>query len=131
MSWFEDRDKDTLQISGMRLCPVEIETMILAQSHKLITDVSVAGVSGRRTSDERVPRAWILLSPAGAALGETVVMVVCSEVDLSYTVPLGSMPVFATPSDVNELFWCTAPLQSSRSSTLWKMKKRTPEKFHT
>ncbi|KAG2122965.1 hypothetical protein BD769DRAFT_1360065, partial [Suillus cothurnatus] len=49
--------QDTLQISGMRLCPVEIETMILAQSHKLITDVSVAGVSGRRTSDERVPRA--------------------------------------------------------------------------
>jgi hypothetical protein len=79
----------------MQLYPVEIETMISAQSHKLITDVSVAGVSGRRTLDERVSRAWIVLSPAGAALGET------------------------------------APFQSSRSSTLWKTKKHTPEKFHT
>ncbi|KAG1758291.1 hypothetical protein EDD22DRAFT_850150 [Suillus occidentalis] len=32
------------------------------------------GVSGGRTSDERIPRAWIVLSPAGAALGEKEVV---------------------------------------------------------
>lgn len=57
----------------MQVSPVEIENTILAQPDKLISDVSVAGVSGGRTSDERVPRAWIVLSPAGAALGEKVV----------------------------------------------------------
>lgn len=71
--FFEDRAKDTLEISGMQVSPVEIENTILAQPDKLIVDVSVAGVSGGRTSDERVPRAWIVLSPAGAALGEKVV----------------------------------------------------------
>ncbi|KAG1758293.1 hypothetical protein EDD22DRAFT_972261 [Suillus occidentalis] len=64
---------DTLKISGMQVSPVEIENTILAQPDKLIVDVSVAGVSGGRTSDERVPRAWIVLSPAGVALGEKVV----------------------------------------------------------
>ncbi|KAG1818632.1 uncharacterized protein BJ212DRAFT_1346462 [Suillus subaureus] len=72
--FFEDRAKDTLKISGMQVSPVEIENTILAQPDKLITDVSVAGVSGGRTSDERVPRAWIVLSPTGAALGEKVVV---------------------------------------------------------
>ncbi|KAG2033460.1 hypothetical protein BDR03DRAFT_1014312 [Suillus americanus] len=65
---------DTLKISGMQVSPIEIENTILAQPDKLIIDVSVAGVSGGRTSDERVPRAWIVLSPAGAALGEKVVV---------------------------------------------------------
>ncbi|KAG2362830.1 hypothetical protein BDR07DRAFT_1357078 [Suillus spraguei] len=72
--FFEDRTKDTLKISGMQVSPVEIENVILAQPDKLITDVSVAGVSGGRTSDERIPRAWIVLSPAGAALGEKEVV---------------------------------------------------------
>jgi acyl-CoA synthetase (AMP-forming)/AMP-acid ligase II len=71
--FFEDRAKDTLKISGMQVSPVEIENTLLAQLDKLIIDVSVAGVPGGRTSDERVPRAWIVLSPAGAALGEKVV----------------------------------------------------------
>ncbi|KAG2066900.1 acetyl-CoA synthetase-like protein [Suillus decipiens] len=70
-----DEDEDTLKISGMQVSPVEIENVILAQPDKLITDVSVAGVSGGRTSDERIPRAWIVLSPAGAALGEKEVVV--------------------------------------------------------
>ncbi|KAG2032682.1 hypothetical protein BDR03DRAFT_935905 [Suillus americanus] len=69
-----DEDEDTLKISGMQVSPVEIENTILAQPDKLITDVSVAGVSGGRTSDERIPRAWIVLSPAGAALGEKEVV---------------------------------------------------------
>ncbi|KAG2749258.1 acetyl-CoA synthetase-like protein [Suillus brevipes Sb2] len=72
--FFEDRTKDTLKISGMQVSPNEIENTILAQPDKLITDVSVAGVSGGRTSDERIPRAWVVLSPAGAALGEKEVV---------------------------------------------------------
>ncbi|KAG2147409.1 uncharacterized protein EDB93DRAFT_1337359 [Suillus bovinus] len=78
--FFEDRIKaslchlciiidDTLKISGMQVSLVEIENTLLAQSDKLVVDVCVAGVSGGRTSDERVPRAWIVLSPAGVALG--------------------------------------------------------------
>jgi acyl-CoA synthetase (AMP-forming)/AMP-acid ligase II len=72
--FFEDRIKDTLKISGMQVSPVEIENTMLEQPDKLITDVSIAGVSGGRTSDERIPRAWIVLSPAGAALGEKEVV---------------------------------------------------------
>lgn len=72
--FFEDRTKDTLKVSGMQVSPVEIENTLLAQPDKLIVDVSVAGVSGGRISDERVPRAWIVLSPAGMALGEKEVM---------------------------------------------------------
>ncbi|KAG1737862.1 uncharacterized protein EDB91DRAFT_1237828 [Suillus paluster] len=72
--FFEDRTKDTLKISGMQVSPVEIENTILAQPDKLITDVSVAGVSGGRTRDERVPHAWIVLSPTGTALGEKEVV---------------------------------------------------------
>ncbi|KAG2125631.1 hypothetical protein BD769DRAFT_1668897 [Suillus cothurnatus] len=69
-----DEDGDTLKISGMQVSPVEIENTMLEQPDKLITDVSIAGVSGGRTSDERIPRAWIVLSPAGAALGEKEVV---------------------------------------------------------
>lgn len=72
--FFEDRTKDTLKISGVQVSPVEIENTLLAQPDKLIIDVSVAGVSGGRTSDERIPRAWIVLSPAGVTLGEKEVM---------------------------------------------------------
>jgi acyl-CoA synthetase (AMP-forming)/AMP-acid ligase II len=72
--FFEDRTKDTLKISGMQVSPAEIENTMLAQPDKLISDVSVAGVSGGRTSDERIPRAWIVLSPAGAVLGEKEVV---------------------------------------------------------
>jgi hypothetical protein len=48
---------------------MEIEDVLLQEPRKLITDVSVAGVSGGRTADEKVPRAWIVLSPAGKKLG--------------------------------------------------------------
>jgi hypothetical protein len=54
----------------VQVSPVEIENTLLAQPDKMIIDASVAGVSGGRTSDERIPRAWIVLSPAGVALGE-------------------------------------------------------------
>lgn len=67
--YFEDRAKDTLKVSGMQVSPMEIENTILGHPDKLVDDVTVAGVSGGRTLDERVPRAWIVLSPEGKALG--------------------------------------------------------------
>ncbi|KAG2336454.1 acetyl-CoA synthetase-like protein [Suillus weaverae] len=75
MLFFVDRIKDTLKISGMHVSPVEIEKTLLAHPDKLIIDASVAGVSGRRTWDERIPRAWVVLSHAGATLGEKKVVV--------------------------------------------------------
>ncbi|KAG1849254.1 hypothetical protein F4604DRAFT_1935052 [Suillus subluteus] len=66
-----DEDEDTLKILEMQVSPVAIENTILAQPDRLITDVSV---SGGRTPDERILRAWIVLSPAGAVLGEKEVV---------------------------------------------------------
>ncbi|KAF8887030.1 hypothetical protein CPB84DRAFT_1684829 [Gymnopilus junonius] len=63
--WFADRAKDTLKVSGAQVSPVEIEDCLLAHPLKLITDATVAGVSGGRTSDEKVPRVWIVLSTLG------------------------------------------------------------------
>ena len=48
---------------------MEIEAVLMSHPEKLIADVSVAGVSGGRTNDEKVPHAWIVLSEAGKALG--------------------------------------------------------------
>lgn len=66
---FVERAKDTLKISGMQVSPTEIEAALLAQPDKLISDVCVAGVSGGRTSDEKNPRAWIVLSEEGRGRG--------------------------------------------------------------
>ncbi|KAF9483593.1 acetyl-CoA synthetase-like protein [Pholiota conissans] len=63
--WYADRAKDTLKVSGAQVSPVEIEDCLLAHPAKLITDVTVAGVSGGRTEDEKVPHAWIVLSDIG------------------------------------------------------------------
>ncbi|KAG6864934.1 hypothetical protein C0991_006285 [Blastosporella zonata] len=68
--FFADRAKDTLKVSGIQVSPVEIENALLAEPRHLISDVTVAGVSGHgRTSDEKVPRAWIVLNEAGKKLG--------------------------------------------------------------
>lgn len=67
--YFEDRAKDTLKVSGMQVSPMEVENTIFDHPDKLVYDVTVAGVSGGRTADERVPRAWVVLSPAGMQLG--------------------------------------------------------------
>ncbi|KAL0961550.1 hypothetical protein HGRIS_006489 [Hohenbuehelia grisea] len=67
--FFSDRAKDTLKVSGSQVSPVEIEDVLLAHPAGLIVDATVAGVSGGRTSDEKVPRAWIVLSPTGKKLG--------------------------------------------------------------
>ncbi|OCH91611.1 acetyl-CoA synthetase-like protein [Obba rivulosa] len=70
--FFDERVKDTLKIAGMQVSPTEIEDVLLAHPEKLIVDACVAGVSGGRTSDERNPRAWVVLSPAGRGLGAQV-----------------------------------------------------------
>ncbi|KIK66686.1 hypothetical protein GYMLUDRAFT_157107 [Collybiopsis luxurians FD-317 M1] len=69
--YFADRHKvsDTLKVSGIQVSPNEIEDCLLAHPRKYIVDVSVAGVFGGRTEDERVPRAWVVLSVAGKKLG--------------------------------------------------------------
>jgi len=72
--WFADRAKDTLKISGAQVSPVEIENCLLDHPEKLISDVTVAGVSGGRTLDEKVPRAWIVLNSAGKKRGASVVI---------------------------------------------------------
>lgn len=72
--WFADRAKDTLKVSGAQVSPVEIENCLLDQPDKLISDVTVAGVSGGRTSDEKVPRAWIVLNSTGKKRGASAVI---------------------------------------------------------
>ncbi|KAF5348540.1 hypothetical protein D9756_009586 [Leucocoprinus leucothites] len=67
--YFSDRAKDTLKVSGTQVSPMEIEEVLMSHPKKLIVDVTVAGVSGGRTEDEKVPRAWIVLSEAGKAVG--------------------------------------------------------------
>jgi len=67
--FFVERAKDTLKISGVQVSPSEIEMVLLAQPDGLIQDVAVAGVSGGRTSDEKVPRVWIVLSQIGKRKG--------------------------------------------------------------
>lgn len=63
--------QDTLKISGMQVSPTEIEQTLLVHPDKLIIDAAVAGVSGGRTSDEKIPRAWIVLSDSGRKKGES------------------------------------------------------------
>ncbi|GJJ15948.1 hypothetical protein Clacol_010227 [Clathrus columnatus] len=71
--WFEDRAKDTLKVSGLQVSPVEIEETILSEPTGIVGDVSVAGVqlSNARTSDDKVPRAWIVLTEKGKKLSES------------------------------------------------------------
>lgn len=64
-----DRLKDTLKVSGVQVSPTEIELVLRSHPGRLITDVSVAGVAGSRTADEKVPRAWIVLSDEGKRRG--------------------------------------------------------------
>ncbi|EKM60379.1 uncharacterized protein PHACADRAFT_246258, partial [Phanerochaete carnosa HHB-10118-sp] len=66
---FVERKKDTLKVGGAQVSPSEIENVLHAQPDGLITDACVAGVSGGRTSDEKVPRAWVVLSDEGKRRG--------------------------------------------------------------
>ena len=56
------------------MSPVEIENCLLEHPGKLINDVTVAGVGGGRISDEKVPRAWIVLTPSGKKRGVAAVV---------------------------------------------------------
>ncbi|KZS92203.1 acetyl-CoA synthetase-like protein [Sistotremastrum niveocremeum HHB9708] len=67
---FEDRLKDTLKVSGLQVSPAEIEDVLISQPDGLIIDASVSGVSGSRTSDEKSPRAWVVLSKSGRKVGK-------------------------------------------------------------
>lgn len=59
-------------MSGSQVSPIEIEEVLLAHPQKLVADVTVAGVrGGGRTADERVPRAWVVLSESGKRAGAT------------------------------------------------------------
>jgi acyl-CoA synthetase (AMP-forming)/AMP-acid ligase II len=68
------RTQDTLKVSGTQVSPMEIEDVLFTHPEKLISDVSVAGVSGGRTDDEKVPRAWIVLSSTGQKKGPAAVI---------------------------------------------------------
>lgn len=72
--WYADRAKDILKVSGAQVSPVEIENCLLEHPGQLINDVTVAGVSGGRISDEKVPRAWIVLTASGKQRGEAAVV---------------------------------------------------------
>lgn len=61
--------QDTLKVSGSQVSPVEIENVLLSHPGGIITDATVAGVSGGRTSDEKVPRAWVVLGEPGKKMG--------------------------------------------------------------
>ncbi|PFH48612.1 hypothetical protein AMATHDRAFT_49386 [Amanita thiersii Skay4041] len=65
---------DTLKVSGAQVSPLEIENVLLSHPQMLIRDVTVAGVSGGRTSDEKVPRAWVILSESGKKMGASGVV---------------------------------------------------------
>jgi acyl-CoA synthetase (AMP-forming)/AMP-acid ligase II len=66
--------QDILKVSGAQVSPVEIENCLLEHPGKLINDVTVAGVSGGRISDEKVPRARIVLTPTGKKRGVAAVV---------------------------------------------------------
>ncbi|KAJ7169220.1 hypothetical protein C8R43DRAFT_1155725 [Mycena crocata] len=72
--FFADRAKDTLKVSGVQVSPKEIEEVLFAHPGELISDVAVVGVSGGRTADEKVPRAWIVLSSSGKKKGAPAVI---------------------------------------------------------
>ncbi|PCH40151.1 amp dependent CoA ligase [Wolfiporia cocos MD-104 SS10] len=72
--FFVDRAKDTLKVSGLQVSPTEIEELLMAHPEKLLVDACVAGVSGGRTSDEKVPCAWVVLSEEGQRKGAQAVV---------------------------------------------------------
>ncbi|KAF8606927.1 acetyl-CoA synthetase-like protein [Ceratobasidium sp. AG-I] len=67
--WFQDRSKDTLKVSGVQVSPTEIEAVLQAHPNAYLSDACVAGVPGDRDNGELVPRAWVVLSPAGHKAG--------------------------------------------------------------
>lgn len=58
----------------MQVSPTELEETLLAHPERLVVDAWVAGVHSSRAAEERVPRAWIVLSAFGAMRGEAEVL---------------------------------------------------------
>lgn len=65
--------QDTLKVSGTQVSPTEIEDTLLQHPEQLISDAAVVGVNGSRMTDEKVPRAWIVLTDAGKQRGSQAV----------------------------------------------------------
>ena len=61
-------------MSGLQVSPTEIENVLLGHPEKLVKDACVAGISGGRTSDEKIPHAWVVLSRAGRQQGDAIVL---------------------------------------------------------
>ncbi|TFY65785.1 hypothetical protein EVG20_g5303 [Dentipellis fragilis] len=74
--YYVDRGKDILKVSGSQVSPTEIEDVLLQHPEQLIADCAVAGVrtAHARLADERVPRAWVVLSAAGRSRGHATVL---------------------------------------------------------
>jgi acyl-CoA synthetase (AMP-forming)/AMP-acid ligase II len=68
-----------MKVSGVQVSPSELETTLLAQPDNLVTDVVVAGVNGGRMSQEKVPRAWIVLSEVGKRKGAAAAIKILEE----------------------------------------------------
>lgn len=56
----------------MQVSTAELEDVILSEPSGIIADVGVAGVQlpSARMSDDKSPRAWVVLSPKGKEVGE-------------------------------------------------------------
>lgn len=56
----------------MQVSPTEIEVALLDHPGRLIIDAAVAGITLKSMGeqDERVPRAWVVLSPLGRKTGK-------------------------------------------------------------
>ncbi|KAL5632519.1 hypothetical protein ACGC1H_005464 [Rhizoctonia solani] len=77
--WFQDRAKDTLKVSGVQVSPTEIEAVLKEHPNSYLADACVAGVPSSRNDGELVPRAWVVLSPAGHKAGAKKVIAELNE----------------------------------------------------
>ena len=66
---FLDRLKDVLKVFDHPVSPSWNENILLSEPQGLIVDVCVAGVSSEVDSQEKLPRAWVVLSEKGKRFG--------------------------------------------------------------
>lgn len=80
-SLFTESPQDTLKVSGLQVSPAEIESTILTDPSNIVSDVAVAGVQlpTARTTDDKAPRAWVVLTQKGKEMGEAKAMVLIEE----------------------------------------------------
>ncbi|KIJ34915.1 hypothetical protein M422DRAFT_782659 [Sphaerobolus stellatus SS14] len=60
------------KVSGLQVSPTEVEDIILEDPSDIVSDAAVAGIHlpTAQTADDRVPRAWVVLTPQGKKLSE-------------------------------------------------------------